>query len=244
MLSLARCLPLWWARAILQPTATAADSRMVVCAHRTIARRRYRDIVYNEQALAVSCAYLGDQHRPTLVTYGANSSYPGIGQQQTHRDAANHPSPSLDDLPGVVLNVPMQDFTELNGATQVFLGTHVVPGTPENVRASGIETRTFARKGDCLIRDLRLCHGGMPNNSTEIRTMLAMVHVCATYNGVDASGFRGFCAQAGSESFWRHPRLHTSVFFEPAPIDYRLPGHSAPPTVLRRDFEARRGARL
>ena len=28
----------------------------------------YRDIVYNEQALAVSCAYLGDESEPTLVT--------------------------------------------------------------------------------------------------------------------------------------------------------------------------------
>jgi hypothetical protein len=26
--------------------------------------------------------------------------------------------------------------------------------------------------------------------------------------------------QEGSESFWEHPRLHTSVFFEPAPIEY------------------------
>ena len=79
----------------------------------------FRDIVYNEQALAVSCEYLGDDHRPTLVTYGANSSYPGTAAQQTHRDAPNDPSPTLERTPGVVLNVPMQDFTETNGATQV-----------------------------------------------------------------------------------------------------------------------------
>jgi hypothetical protein len=29
---------------------------------------RFSDIVYNEQALAVSCEYLGDDRNPTLVT--------------------------------------------------------------------------------------------------------------------------------------------------------------------------------
>ena len=49
-------------------------------------------------------------------------------------------------------------------------------------------------------------HGGMPNTSTEIRTMLAMVHVSAAHRGVDESGFRGFAAERGSEDFWQHPR--------------------------------------
>ncbi len=178
------------------------------------------------------------------MTYGANSSYPGIGQQHTHRDSGNHPNPTPNNPPGVVLNVPMQDFTELNGATQVFLGTHIVAGTPEQARNRGAATRTIAQKGDCLIRDLRLCHGGMPNDSAEIRTMLAMVHICGTYCGVDESGFRGFFAEEGSEDFWHHPRLDTSVVFLPAPIEYRLPGHSAPPTALRSEFEGRRAARL
>ena len=143
----------------------------------------------------MSCEYIGDHRNPTLVTYGANSSYPGVQQQNIHRDAANDTNPTLDSTPGVVLNVPMQDFTELNGATQVFLGTHLVPGVPAEAKLSGDEARTIARKGDCLIRDLRLCHGGMPNLSRSIRTMLAMVHISASYTGVDESGFRGFAAQ-------------------------------------------------
>ena len=51
----------------------------------------------------------------------------------------------------------MQDFTEINGATQLFLGTHVMAGTPEEVKGGGEEARALARKGDCMIRDLRLC---------------------------------------------------------------------------------------
>jgi len=189
----------------------------------------------------VSCEYLGDERNPTLVTYGANSSYPGIAQQHTHRDAANPgvdgaPAPTETNTPGVVINVPMQDFTELNGATQVFLGTHLEPGMPDVAKAEGEESRTIARKGDLLIRDLRLCHGGMPNTSTEIRTMLAMVQICTkTESGedVDGKGFRGFAAEAGSEGFWQHPRLDTSVWFLEKPIEYRLPGHSTPPDELK-----------
>ena len=41
--------------------------------------------------------------------------------------------------------------------TQVYLGTHLVPGVPEQAREEGLAARTIARKGDCLIRDLRLC---------------------------------------------------------------------------------------
>jgi hypothetical protein len=62
----------------------------------------FRDIIYNEQALAVSCEYLGDGRRPTLTTYGANSSYPGIAQQGTHRDAADDPDPTLGNSPGAL----------------------------------------------------------------------------------------------------------------------------------------------
>ena len=96
-------------------------------------------------------------HLPRACRSGANSSYPGIDQQNTHRDAANDPNPTLENIPGVVLNVPMQDFHEQNGATQLFLGTHVMAGTPEEVKGGGEEARALARKGDLLIRDLRLC---------------------------------------------------------------------------------------
>ena len=52
------------------------------------------------------------------------------------------------------------------------------------------------------MRDLRLCHGGMPNESSEIRTMLAMVHTAAAYRGADETQFKGFEAAASSAGFW------------------------------------------
>lgn len=92
----------------------------------------HADIVYNPMGVAVSCEYLGDASNPTLTTYGANSAYPGNGEpQNTHRDVPNgreHVDATGYACPGVVINVPLQDFTLENGATQVFLGTHLVPG--------------------------------------------------------------------------------------------------------------------
>ena len=41
----------------------------------------------------------------------------------------------------------------------------------------------------------------------------------------------------------RRAGLRTAVFFEEAPIEYRLPGHSAPPTALRKDFAKRQEER-
>lgn len=72
--------------------------------------------------------------------------------------------------------------------------------------------------------------------------MLAMVHTAATYRGADETAFKGFAAEEGSEDFWSHPRLHTSVCFEPAPMAYRVPGHSSPPTALGDEYKARKRA--
>ena len=116
----------------------------------------FREIVYNEPGVAVSCEYLGDDSAPTLTTYGANSSYPGAAEpQNTHRDCPAD-EPRGDACPGLVVNVPLQDFTIQNGATQVFLGSHLLPGPPAQVAALGREARTIARQGDLLLRDLRL----------------------------------------------------------------------------------------
>jgi hypothetical protein len=209
---------------------------------------------------------------------GANTAYPGNdAAQNTHRDCPGN-QPRHDACPGLVVNVPLQDFTVLNGATRVFLGTHLLRGLPADVAALGTEARVVASKGDLILRDLRLAHGGMPNRSSEIRTMLAMVHTAAQYRGGDETAFKGFEAEQGekltekpafsffssfrlfcqdrpqtaienrkrcraclgSESFWRHRRLHTSVAFEPAPMAHRTPGHSSPRTALGDEYKARK----
>lgn len=73
----------------------------------------HREIVYNAAAVRVSASVLGPE--PTLCTYATNSSFPGSAQQGVHADC---PFPSQPDhattggrSPGVVVNVPLHDFT-------------------------------------------------------------------------------------------------------------------------------------
>ena len=83
-------------------------------------------------------------------------------------------------------------MTPHNGSTEVWLGTHNGSGLhcqegAHGDRASGrikpdlLDARTsmsppiqpIVPKGSITVRDLRLWHGGMPNNSNDIRVMLA-----------------------------------------------------------------------
>jgi ectoine hydroxylase-related dioxygenase (phytanoyl-CoA dioxygenase family) len=83
-----------------------------------------------------------------------------------------------------VLNVPLCDFTEENGSTEVWPGTHrIVDTSPEdgkalNARAEALASiRTNVPAGALVIRDLRCWHRGMPNRSDHARAMLAIVYV-------------------------------------------------------------------
>ena len=149
----------------------------------------FKDVVYNELCIAVSCAYLGDESEPTLTTYGANTSYPGSGIQNMHRDAPGGEAEEWEEgagrgqCPGLVVNVPLQDFTATNGATRLVLASHEEGGTREDEEACS--SQPTPRRGDIVLRDLRLRHGGMPNATAATRTMLAMVHIAARYRGPD-----------------------------------------------------------
>ncbi|MCB0125902.1 MAG: hypothetical protein KDE58_26785, partial [Caldilineaceae bacterium] len=81
----------------------------------------------------------------------------------------------------------------------------------------------LANRGDLVLRDMRVWHGGMPNRTQTHRPMLALVH----RNEKPEQGT--FEAEAGSEAFWAsNPRLQSSPFFVPKPIDYLRQGHSRP----------------
>lgn len=76
----------------------------------------HREIVYNAAAVRASASVLGSE--PTLCTYATNSSFPGSEQQGVHADC---PFPTQPDhvttggrSPGVVVNVPLHDFTVEN----------------------------------------------------------------------------------------------------------------------------------
>jgi hypothetical protein len=220
----------------------------------------HREIVYNAAAVRVSAALLGPE--PTLMTYATNSSFPGSAQQGVHADCPfpAHPDHTTTNgrSPGVVLNIPLHDFTIENGATLVYPGSHLnvdpVVIASDNVGDSNAPSdaalasrhavrpaeQPCPKRGDIVIRDLRLWHGGMPNRSDHPRAMLAMVHVAADYRGPrELHYFWGFEAEETSRDFWHDSILRTSVAFLPAPIAYQSGGHSKPRTPLQLAYEHR-----
>jgi Phytanoyl-CoA dioxygenase (PhyH) len=118
--------------------------------------------------------------------YHTNTACPGSGIQPTHRDfqhlfgdALSVPHPTTS----IVVNVPLCDFTEENGSTQYWPGSHLVVDSTQNgsaaleARASNMPSiRLNLPLGSLALRDLRAWHRGMPNNADYPRTMFAIVY--------------------------------------------------------------------
>lgn len=142
------------------------------------------DVVAHPVAVQLMQLILGPEF--TCCFYHTNTAYPGSGTQHIHRDtgtlfgvprAAYHPTVSL------VVNVPLCDFTEENGSTEIWPCTHLIPNdgreSPEVLlqRSRVLPSiRANMPAGSLLLRDLRLWHRGVPNRSAEPRPMLAIVY--------------------------------------------------------------------
>ncbi|KAI1097937.1 hypothetical protein F4804DRAFT_326131 [Jackrogersella minutella] len=158
-------------------------------------------IFTNPIATQITTGVLGP--RPKWTFCSANSAMPPLpggapARQPVHSDADfQHP----DHPFALVVNVPLVAMTPENGSTEIWLGTHnhgTGVGGQEGAhgeRASGrireslLADRREAcppgqpvvKKGSIVIRDLRLWHAGMPNLSSEVRVMLAMIHFAPWY---------------------------------------------------------------
>ena len=117
--------------------------------------------------------------------YNTNTSWPGSGIQNVHRDSPPlvadfpHPLPAFS----IVLNVPLIDFTAATGATEIWPATHLDNRSyPQGVNDYGVwaaETPAALTEvpiGSLVLRDMRMWHRGMPNRTGIIRTMLAVVY--------------------------------------------------------------------
>ena len=154
-----------------------------------------KDIFLNPLATQVTSSILGPKPRLSFVS--GNSALPPTPDsppqsQPVHSDADfDHPHCPF----ALVVNVPLVEMTADNGSTEVWLGTHIISSLAaqegkHGERASGrikadlLENRAKERppsqpevkKGSIVIRDLRLWHAGKPNQTKEIRVMLAMIH--------------------------------------------------------------------
>lgn len=194
----------------------------------------FKDIVFNDMAIAVTHAVLGDG--VTMDAYGANTAFPGCGQQAPHGDGGQlWPGLKAAHPPfGLIINIPLVDVTPDNGATRYWPGTHKDAGTvikrseqvaPARLAAwekqRGPELMTMQR-GDLVVRDNRMWHCGMPNRSAVPRPVLTIIHIAPWW-------FRGGVEfEKGTETFLQHPVVEVNAVFVEAPIDYLAQGHSRP----------------
>jgi len=141
--------------------------------------------VANPWGLQIIEAMMGDDIW-SMFPYHTNTAWPGAGMQNIHRDT-KHLFPDLSvALPPtlMIIHIPLVDFTDENGSTEVWPGSHLIldpPGdtTPELLeeRAAAMPSvRTNMPAGSVLVRDMRVWHRGMPNRTRSIRTMLSIVY--------------------------------------------------------------------
>ncbi len=128
---------------------------------------------------------------------------------------------------GVILNLPLVDMDDGNGATEVWLGSHrdtrMHEGGPSEVPADLLEhrrqtdppVRACAQAGSILVRDVRLWHAGMPNPSASPRPMVAMAHWCSWYHGAGE-----LVLPRAAASLLDHPVLRMRARYVDTKIDH------------------------
>ena len=148
--------------------------------------------IENPWAVQILEATLGGDFWARLP-YHCNSTAPNWPDtQEIHRDQA-HLFPGLPlALPPhmMVVHIPLVDFADENGSTEVWPGTHLVTDHEERYRPEdgGItgrleergkampSVRTNMPAGSTLVRDMRVWHRATPNRTGRRRTMLSLVY--------------------------------------------------------------------
>lgn len=165
-------------------------------------------------------ATLGDDFACSY--YNSNTAYPGSTHQRVHRDM-NPIYGATYDVPtpptAIVLNIPLCDFTVENGSTEVWPGSHLIVDTPADAdvtlddRIPALSSRRLnVTAGSIVLRDLRVWHRGVPNNSDRQRSMLAVVYKRA-WHGWRAPSLRI------PRATWEGWPEHVQAIFSSAPVE-------------------------
>lgn len=187
----------------------------------------FRDILVNEQVIAVTAAVLGPGVKNRF--YSGNTAMPSTERQPVHADST-HLWPRLDVAhppAELVVNIATVDVSPENGSTELWPGTHLdvtaAAGRDIKIPAELIEARRAVRpplqptvaRGSVIIRDIRMWHAGMPNRTQQPRPMLAMIHACRWLASGSPLRF-----PIGTEAMFEHPVLRTCAKFVEGPIDH------------------------
>lgn len=148
----------------------------------------FRDVVANPLACQVTSHVLGAGAYINEIS--GNTNLPGSESQPVHVDEGQlwaglsaAPPPAR-----LVVNVPLTDTTEANGAIELWPGSHLELGSVigeelplsaddlERRRRTAPPVRASTKQGAILIREMRVWHCGVANPSPAPRFMVAMVH--------------------------------------------------------------------
>ncbi|KIX05742.1 uncharacterized protein Z518_03714 [Rhinocladiella mackenziei CBS 650.93] len=166
----------------------------------------FNDVYFNPFVIQIANAYLGSRPISNFMT--GNNALPGTHglRQPVHKDIRfHHPLAPFY----FIANIPLCDFGPANGSTEFWLGSHQnttsfeqqvataadadeyqMEGDPMcALRPEVVEARRKIRppiqpiikKGDIVIRDLRLWHAGMPNETETERIMIAIGYQAPWY---------------------------------------------------------------
>lgn len=183
----------------------------------------FSDVVANPFVAQVTKGLLGDGMFNSF--YNGNTNCPGSSEQPLHSDQRH----LWDNLPiahpaaNVVINFALRDVTEADGAIELWPGSHLETRTTGRIdpeiaaerRETNPPIRGTTQKGDVLIRDMRVWHRGVSNQSDQIRHMIALVH-----NVEWRKRNRVLKFNKGCEAAFAGVDMDHNVEFVDEPIDY------------------------
>lgn len=194
----------------------------------------FEDVLLNKFVGQVTGSVLGQGFYNAF--YSGNTALPGGERQPVHPDMGQlwprmeHASPSF----ALVVNVPVVDVSPQNGSTELWPGTHLdtrydISSGAGRVEAEHLQTRRTERppfqptmkRGDVLIRDMRMWHAGMPNHTREPRPMIAMIHWVPWWNTGSPILF-----PKAAEDFFQNAPFRTLTQFVDGEVDYLKHGEA------------------
>ena len=193
----------------------------------------FRDVLFNEAVISVTHAVLGDGLHNSF--YSGNTAIKGGDRQPVHPDFGQL-WPNLEHAPPaycLAINIPLVDFKEENGATELWPGTHRDTTYYHTQGSARVAEEHLARwknpgpiralvpAGSAIIRDLRMWHAGMPNHTHTPRPMLAMIHFPSWW-----TAFAPIVVPETERAFFEHPILRTNARFVEGDVAYLLHGEA------------------